>query len=306
MLVSIIIPTYNDSQKNLSQSIDSVLKQTHNTLELIVVDDGSLRPFAGIRNHYSDSRLIWILINKNLGVANARNKGIKECKGEFIAFLDTGDWWERNKLELQLNYFKDLDESYGLVYCSYISRFSNGTQSIVRSKYRGDISKIIYEYQCITGSCSSVLIKKICINDIGGFYEDEDIPEDWDLWARIASKYKVDYVDDVLVNIKVEPFSRSFDPEEKEITYKRFIKLHEKTIHQLGMKKKALSVYHRYIARKYADTGNFKKMIVHTIYSFYYSQNFKAFKAIIAFNFKMAKCLANQKITLKIGFCLNL
>ena len=110
-LVSVIVPTFNDTLEDLLQTVNSVLLQTHNNLELIVVDDGSVIPFADINFLVDDKRVRFVHLYNNCGVAHARNQGISRARGEYIAFLDTGDWWESRKLEKQL---KKLLKSYGV------------------------------------------------------------------------------------------------------------------------------------------------------------------------------------------------
>lgn len=278
MNVSVIAPTFNDSSRKLAQTINSVLEQTYDELELIVVDDGSKIPFDGLNTRIADPRLRWVSLAENGGVAKARNKAIEVAKGDYIAFIDTGDWWETNKLARQIQHFKGLDETYGLVYCAYIAHFWNDVRIVSRPKCRGNIARLIYENQCISGSCSAVLLRRGCIDDVGGFYEAEDIPEDWDLWIRIAQKYKVDFVDEILVHLQVERYSRSFDPEKKAITYRRLLELHQERIHALGMWNRAISYYHYVIARKYADRNRYGKVFLETLYSLYCHPNFKSLK----------------------------
>lgn len=99
-LVSVIIPVYN-GELYLKQAIDSIIAQTYQTIEIIVVDDGSIDNSKKIVSSYPRIRYFF---QENQGVAVARNRGIKEAKGEYIAFLDQDDLWTSNKLSLQLEY----------------------------------------------------------------------------------------------------------------------------------------------------------------------------------------------------------
>ena len=104
-LVSIITPTYN-SQMFLEQTIDSIVNQTYKNWELIIVDDASSDNTVNIINNYvSEFKNIHLIQNEiNLGAGVARNKGIQAAKGDFIAFLDSDDLWNPNKLKVQIKY----------------------------------------------------------------------------------------------------------------------------------------------------------------------------------------------------------
>ncbi|WP_454260570.1 glycosyltransferase family 2 protein [Pseudoxanthomonas mexicana] len=101
-LVSVVMPVYN-AQATMVRSIDSVLAQTHQQLELILVDDGSRDGSAAIMDAYAarDARVVAVR-QPNGGVAAARNRGLQEARGTHVAFLDSDDWWEPEKLALQL------------------------------------------------------------------------------------------------------------------------------------------------------------------------------------------------------------
>ena len=99
-LVSVIVPVFNGS-KFLAEAIESVLRQTHQPVELIVVDDGSTDDSAQIANSFQEVRYLY---QENQGVSVARNTGIAVTQGSFVAFLDADDRWDDNKLRLQVNY----------------------------------------------------------------------------------------------------------------------------------------------------------------------------------------------------------
>ena len=99
--VSVIMPAYN-CESFISSSIESVLNQTHKDLELIIINDGSVDKTTQIIKSFIDSRIKFINLNHNIGVAKARNKGLDIAIGEFIGFCDADDIWHLNKLENQL------------------------------------------------------------------------------------------------------------------------------------------------------------------------------------------------------------
>lgn len=115
-LVSIIVPVYN-AEKFLRDTIKTVLDQTYENWELILVNDCSTDNSVNIINEYNDSRIKLFNQEKNGGAALARNRGIDEATGDYICFLDADDLWEKEKLELQVNFMKK--NNYEFIYSSY-------------------------------------------------------------------------------------------------------------------------------------------------------------------------------------------
>lgn len=106
-LVSVIIPMYN-AEKYIEDTIESVINQTYKNLEIIVVDDNSSDNSSLIIEKLKkiDTRIVYIKLNENKGVANARNTGINISNGRFIAFVDSDDMWKKDKVEKQLEFMK--------------------------------------------------------------------------------------------------------------------------------------------------------------------------------------------------------
>ena len=115
ILISVVMPNYN-GHRFVEQAIDSVLHQTYPNFELLVVDDCSKDDSLSLIQQKAQSRIKVIALEHNAGVANARNVGIKEAKGEFIALLDNDDLWAEDKLERQLALARN---GADIVYCSY-------------------------------------------------------------------------------------------------------------------------------------------------------------------------------------------
>lgn len=117
VLISVVMPNYN-GHRFVEQAIDSVLSQTYQNFELLIVDDCSKDDSLQLikRKAQSDSRIRVISLEKNAGVANARNVGIREAKGKYIALLDNDDLWTADKLERQLAI---AEKGADIVYCSY-------------------------------------------------------------------------------------------------------------------------------------------------------------------------------------------
>ena len=195
MKVSVIIPTFNRLSL-ISRAIDSVLKQTHKPFEIIVVDDGSSdNTSTFIKNNYKSVKLIK---QKNLGVSKARNVGIKNSSGDWIALLDSDDEWKKNKLEVQIKSLSEYDY-YSVCHTNEIW-IRNGTrvnQKKRHQKYGGNIFDKCLDICRI--SPSSIIFQKNIINEVGWFDENLSICEDYDLWLRITANFKILFIDKPLI-----------------------------------------------------------------------------------------------------------
>jgi len=251
--VSVIIPTYNSKYDDIVRTIDSVLCQTYKYLDVIVVDDGSGVPFSGIDVLYEkENRIKWIKIGENRGVANARNYGAEISDSDFFAFIDSGDWWGVRKIENQINAIRKCGVcDVGMVYSYTVKNYNNGRK--VRWVYDGnDLPKTLSLYQCIPGSASSVMIPKKVFKSMGGFFSEYEIPEDRDLWLRIASKYQVVSVNEFDVYLEIAPNSRSSDPVKKLKSYIGFIDKNIEIISKNVDVKKSFAETYYNISKKYA------------------------------------------------------
>ena len=195
MNVSVIIPTYN--RKNLlKRALHSVSSQTFVPHEIIVVDDGS-----------SDGTKDWVqerfpyvryIYQDNSGVSSARNVGIQEAKGSWIAFLDSDDEWMPNKLEQQ----KGVVNSFQKAWLCHTNEIwiRNGVrvnQMKKHQKYGGNIFENCLDICRI--SPSSALIKKEVFEMVGLFDESLKVCEDYDLWLRITAVFPVIFLDQPLI-----------------------------------------------------------------------------------------------------------
>ncbi len=210
-LVSVIIPTFNYG-RYLSRAIESVLAQTYTNIEIIVVDDGSTDDTKEIVHKYNDPMISYIRHEHNYGLSIARNSGIKIAKGDYLAFLDSDDFWLPEKLHLQMEIFRDSPASLGLVYTA-ADVFDECTGKISKMpapSYRGQVlSSLLFENR-LGGGSSSVLIKRVCFDSVGVFDPSLMVYEDWDMWLRISEGgFLFDYLDKSLVTLTVHPFSLS-------------------------------------------------------------------------------------------------
>ncbi len=199
--VSVVIPTYNYAQY-IEEAIGSVLAQTYRDYEIIVVDDGSTDDTKGIISQYGPD--VKYIYQKNQGTCAARNTGIRNSKGEYIAILDSDDLWLPSKLEKQIKLF-EANSRLGLVYSdglvfgeelAWDDLSFGGNMNF----YRGRIFDKLILGNFIP--CLSVVIKRSCFDKVAPFDIDLDFSGDWDMWLRISLHYEVDYVDELLVKYR--------------------------------------------------------------------------------------------------------
>ncbi len=196
MNVSIIIPVYNRADK-IKKAVDSVLTQTHELLELIVVDDGSSDESAKVLEEIDDKRLN-IIRQPNKGVASARNLGIEKSSCDWLAFLDSDDHWLETKLEKQISFHKE-NPDYLISQTDEIW-IKNGVR-INPNKYNEKVGGDIFEpslERCLI-SPSAVMLHSSLLNETGLFDERLPVCEDYDLWLRIACQHQVGLIDEKLV-----------------------------------------------------------------------------------------------------------
>ena len=187
-LVSVVTPVHN-AQDFLAQTIESVLNQTYQKFEIILVDDASSDLSRDIIDKYQkiDSRIKPVLLNENLGVANARNEGIKNANGRFIAFLDSDDLWKEDKLEKQIKFM--LENDYEFTYTGYelMDEEGNMLGKVVHTKDKVDYNELL-KHNVI--GCLSVIIDRSKIDDI---QMKKVRHEDYSAWLKILKRGFVAY-----------------------------------------------------------------------------------------------------------------
>ncbi len=184
--VSIVIPAYN-AMKYLPETIDSVLNQTYNDFEVLIINDGSSDHIVQWVSQLVDPR-VKLISQTNQGVTVARNKGIACAQGEYIAFLDADDLWEPTILEKQVRCLED-NPAVGLVHTwmTIIDEQSKLTGKVMTSNAEGDAWKQVVELNTVP--CSSVMVRRCCFETVGVFDQNLRNIDDWDMWIRIAARY---------------------------------------------------------------------------------------------------------------------
>jgi glycosyltransferase involved in cell wall biosynthesis len=214
--VSVVIPTYNRSDK-VRKGVESVLAQSLKDLEVIVVDDGSSdNTEQALRQAFGDS--IRYYFQPNQGVSVARNKGIEEARGEWIAFLDSDDLWEREKIESQFNALQQFGSLCGACYTDV--RFFNHSETrtmfqLAQNSYRhestmgvnADVLRLLVKpggagmVVCL----SSLLVRRDVIQRTGGFNPDLLYSQDSEFMFRLAILTGFCYVNRPLVQFDRSP-----------------------------------------------------------------------------------------------------
>ncbi len=200
-LISIIIPTFNHGRL-VAGAVESALSQTYPRKEVIVVDDGSRDNTRDALEPLRDR--IRYVYQENRGLSAARNTGIREAKGEYVAILDADDIWLNVKLEEQMKIFAE-DKSAGLVSCGSFEMDDTGRvfgENVPRDP--GDQNRLrenLLVKNIVSGG-SNALIKKECFDAVGLFDEGLKSAEDWDMWLRIARRYSVRFVQRPLVKVR--------------------------------------------------------------------------------------------------------
>lgn len=206
-LVSVVIPTYNRAEQVL-KAINSVLKQSYSDFEVLVCDDGSTDDTEERIRAIDDSRVRY-LKQENKGPGAARNLGLKNAKGDLIAFLDSDDFWTPEHLEVCAEFFELYPEA-GMVYTQNEIVFSSDSRRkpehysyerreipyIERKKGFWLYNELMFDYylkDCISATPCTV-VKKGVFDEIGLFNEEMSSGQDWNMWIRVSNKFKIGVV----------------------------------------------------------------------------------------------------------------
>lgn len=197
--VSVIIPCYN-GEVFLADAIRSVAAQTMPAQEVLVVDDGSRDKSAAVAESFGPP--VRVIRQPNAGVAAARNRGIAEATGDWIAFLDADDLWVPEKLAMQL---AKADAGYDLVYSDAANFGDCEGMPRSRGEYcefpEGDVFVPLAKENFVT--TSSVILRRSLFDRVGRFRPEFTPAEDWGLWFEVASVGRLGCVNEALVKYRV-------------------------------------------------------------------------------------------------------
>lgn len=269
--VSVVIPTYN-RLKSLPRALESVLRQTFQDIEVIVVDDCSTDATWDYLQSVKDPRLKIIRHETNRGGGAARNTGIKAARAELIAFQDSDDEWLVTKLATQVEEYRRAGSSeYGAIYCAKITNGEGkfgvyGPREVQYmplpgyDKTSGDISRELVRRAMI--STQTLMARKDLLEQIGGFDETLKLGQDWDMTSRLSRITKFLFVDKPLVLCFTSPDSISKVKANQAVARMKMLKTH----HDLISQDRALHAsYLSEIARVYQRAGCWRQSLPWTV-----------------------------------------
>ena len=203
-LVSIIMPTYNCA-KFIGKTIESVIAQTYENWELIIVDDCSKDNTEEVVSKYKDNRIKYHRLENNSGAAVARTEAMKKASGRYMAFLDSDDLWKKDKLEKQLEFMNKNNYNFTCTEYEQIDEEGNKLNKVIKVKKRADYNRILLD--CPVGN-STVMYN---VEKLGKF----EVPNirkrnDDALWLQILKKEKYIYgMPDILMEYRIRSNSIS-------------------------------------------------------------------------------------------------
>jgi glycosyltransferase involved in cell wall biosynthesis len=228
-LVSVVMPTYKRSEK-LTRAIESVLNQSYAKIELLLVNDNEpddeytedLK--CRVKKFQNDPRFKLIIQEQHINGAVARNVAIKQAKGEYIAFLDDDDWWEKQKIERQVAILRCLSPEWGGVSCKYRFFDANGNVVGATKKYRdGNIYKDVL-FLLSDVATGTLCLRHEALDEVGYFDENLLRHQDLQLLVAFTFKYKLMEVDEYLHCCDVSDTQNRPDGEKLIQHKKRFFK----------------------------------------------------------------------------------
>jgi len=222
VVVSVVIPVFNRAGL-IEATLNSVQAQTYRPLEIVVVDDGSTDNTADVVQGWAsansdDSLVVRYVRQEKQGANTARNRGITESTAPFVAFLDSDDRWLPEKLAKQLAKMQS-SEQMGGVYCGLctLDLTSGETQPVMKREYpTGDLRAEML-IRDVSNPTSCWMVRKSCFDEVGNFDTSLPARQDWDMWIRLASKYRIGCVPEVLVEMGEHPGERVRSDPSREI-----------------------------------------------------------------------------------------
>ena len=247
---SVVIPLYNN-EHFIGRALESIIGQGYPPYEIIVVDDGSTDRSADIVKQFADPRLC-LFSQKNSGVSAARNKGIKEAKGDITAFLDADDQWYPHFLETIKRLNKEYPEA-GAYATAYELAFTDGIRikskclGIPEEQWDGILQRYFQAALSYAVWSSAIAIRREVFDVVGFFLVGMHMSEDLDLWARIALQYPIAYNNKVS-SIYYKNFKYRSKQDGFSITLSSFVPRLEKRLDDADIPKGMIQDYKKYIA----------------------------------------------------------
>ena len=211
MKFSIILPTYNRAGTYLKGAIDSIVSQSYDNWELLIIDNHSEDFTDELIDNYKDHRIKTYKIHNNGNIAKSRNLGIKKSSGDYIALIDSDDFWHKDKLKISLEYLEK-NKLNGLCHSEYWLYETGETET----RHYG-LAGFSYNNLLKNGnnlSLSAVIVHADILKDVKGFSEDIEYvtAEDYDLWLKLAkNNYKIKFIKNIMGTFRIHQYSESSD-----------------------------------------------------------------------------------------------
>ena len=246
--VSVIIPTHNRSRL-LGAAVASVLRQSFQDFEIIIVDDASTDGTEAFVRALADERIRYLKHSTHRNVSAARNTGVLGSRGELLAFLDDDDEWLPSKLERQLNVLDECALVVGGVYTGFamVDRTTGNVMGTIVPSKGGHILHELCRHNCI-GTASTMVLRRKCLEEVGLFDETVDYGEEYDMWIRLARRFEFTYLEEPLVRYSVHPAQLSTN-------YTAMIRGSERKLVKYGA---FFATYPEDLARRYLSLGTYR------------------------------------------------
>lgn len=250
--VSAIITTFNRADY-LKKAIESVIAQTFTDFELLILDNSSNDNTEEVVRSFNDDRIRYIK-HAPMNISQARNLGVKEAKGQYVAFLDDDDEWLPTKIDQQVNKMAVSDKDTVLVYGGFVRIDSEGKEFYkCTPRLRGKVLKGLLWLDEFTGSASNPLIKRAVIERLGGFDENIVTGEDWEFYLRLTEKYEVDFINEPVIKIRHHSGPRLANKLKEYAEFEKYIVERYKYIFETD--RKLYSFYLQRIGGKFVRLG---------------------------------------------------
>ena len=208
-MITVVLPSYN-SMRYIAETMETVLNQTYQDFEVLVVNDGSTDGTPNWVDQLSQREpKVRMVSQANQGLAGARCTGVINARGKYIAFIDDDDLWEPTKLEKQVNSLESNPQA-GLCYTWTALADSNGkaTGRVIASNAEGNVWQQMTEMNIVC--CGSTpMIRRSCFDEVGLFDHQISPSDDWDMWWRIAAKYEFTVIKEPLIRYRQHPNNSS-------------------------------------------------------------------------------------------------
>ena len=200
-VISVITPTYNRADF-LPEAVRSVLDQTFQDFELLIVDDGSTDKTPETLEPFLKDQRVRYEFQPNQGQSVARNRALEKARGQFICFLDSDNAWLPDKLEHQLAAFNQHPE-VDVVYGDIVTIDEQGHELSRKNmrRYSGHIAAHMLKDNCV--SMNTAMARRVCFDEMGGMSGKRRVADDYDLWLRFSAKYRFLYLPEIFAKYRV-------------------------------------------------------------------------------------------------------